>query len=169
MMLSHRSPGFLSSSSVWREILECDNSGGLPLIVRFSRFLSIPRPVSLPKEEPSSSSTQDRSLSPCAIFPFFTDFPTTSSLNSFREGTRLAFPRGNYLTKKRIILQATLFLLHCSLRDHITLADSVHYIYTLGYFTKDCVFSIQMRCGQVGDEKLGTICIGAGISHRNHF
>jgi len=45
-------------------------------------------------------------------FPVFTDFPSTSFLNIFREGIRLAFHRGNYLTKKRQILQATLFLLH---------------------------------------------------------
>ncbi len=78
-------------------------------------------------------------------FPVFTEFPTTSFQVSTREGTQLAFPRGSYLTKKRIFLQATVFLLYRGLSDHIALANGVNDIHTLGYFTENRVFSVQMR------------------------
>jgi len=78
VMLFHRSPGYLSPASLRREKTECDRSGGLPLIARFSRLCS-PLPVSLQNGGTLILVNSGHPLpEPLRYFPNSLVFPATS-------------------------------------------------------------------------------------------
>jgi len=95
MILSHRSPGFLSSTLMGREKSESDNLRRASADGSIFLTQMAPGQLASIKEEPSSSSTQGKtiyqtsvySLSPCAIFPTCL-FPNTSFLKNIREEIR---------------------------------------------------------------------------------
>ena len=142
-------------------------SGGLPLIIDFPA-LSHLKTVSLPREEPSSSSTQEYFLSPCASFPCM-NFPSHLRIGAHPRRKSTRFPRGCYLTKQSSFLQATLSLLKGRFFDLITLSDGINHILTLGDLSKYGMFTIQMGLGKMGDKELGAIGVGSGIGHGDDF
>jgi hypothetical protein len=49
--------------------------------------------------------------------------------------------------------------------DLVTLRDFIHNILTHNHFTEDCMLAIEVRCGQVSDEKLAAIGVRSGVGH----
>jgi hypothetical protein len=60
----------------------------------------------------------------------------------------------------------TLALGNGHLRHRIALTNGINHILATGYFAKDCVLSIQMGLGGMGDKELAAIGIWPGVSHR---
>ena len=50
--------------------------------------------------------------------------------------------------------------------NFITLGDGIHDILSLGHFTEDGVFAIEVRSWAVGNEELGTVGIWSCVGHR---
>jgi len=173
MILSHRSPGFLSSALLWREKSESDNLRRASADGSIFLTQIAPGQLASLKEEPSSSSTQGKtiyqnsinSLSPCAIFPTCL-FPGTSFLENIREeiGALCYSLAVVILLEEPVFCNPALSYYTC-FGDHITLLNTVNHILSLKNFSKHRVFTIQVRLGKMSDEKLAAVGIGSGIGH----